>query len=294
MNTPAIADARQRIEHELSALVTAPAGVPERLREAMAYSLLAGGKRLRPILALSAAEAVGGSAADALPVALAVELVHTYSLVHDDLPAMDDDDLRRGRPTSHKVFGEDVAILTGDALLTLAFEVLAASAFAEQVGPAAALAATLEVARAAGAAGMVGGQIVDIGSARGLDLAELQQLHRMKTGALLRASVVAGALAAGADPGEVAALRAYGEVVGVAFQIVDDVLDVTGTTDDLGKPAGSDARNGKTTYVTALGVDACRREIAALVQRAHDALAPFGDRGRALHHIADFIGARTS
>ena len=285
---------RERVEAELAALLRSLDTTPPRLVEAMGYSLMAGGKRLRPVLALAAARAAGGAVEQALPVALAVELVHTYSLIHDDLPAMDDDDLRRGKPTSHKVFGEDVAILAGDALLTLAFEVLTAPTFVSRVGASTALAATREVARAAGGAGMVGGQILDIGSDEGLELPELRRLHELKTGALLRAATVGGGIAAGAAPDTLAALRGFGEAIGVAFQIVDDVLDVTASTETLGKTAGSDARNGKTTYVTLLGLEGCRHQIASLTAHAHRLLAPFGERARVLHEIADFIGARPS
>lgn len=282
---------------ELRALVDAaladalPEHAPEIVLGAMRYSLMAGGKRLRPALALAAADAVADARADsrsaarakALPVAVALELIHTYSLIHDDLPAMDDDTLRRGRPTSHVVYGDGLAILAGDGLLTEAFAILGEreSRLAPD-GPHASeaqkLEAVLVIARAAGATGMVGGQAVDLHAAgktpdalqqsRALDAEELRIMHLRKTGALIQAATVAGGIVAGADAEEILALQAYGFEVGLAFQIVDDVLDVEGTNAALGKTAGKDAAGGKPTYPALHGIDESRRLAAECVARA--------------------------
>jgi len=253
---PYLATQRARVEAALAERMLAFSGhVPPRLLEAMRYSLLEGGKRLRPILCLAFAEATaqasnggGGIAEDA---ACAVEMIHTYSLIHDDLPAMDDDDLRRGRPTSHKAFGEAMAILAGDALLTAAFELLG--------GPQSArgeLGAIL--ARAAGAPGMIAGQVLDVAEDRPAELGYLTQMHRLKTGALIRASCVMGVVAAGGGETARAAAATYGEAVGLAFQIADDVLDVTASAAALGKPTGADAAAGRVTFPGLMGVDRAR------------------------------------
>ncbi|MGM0576143.1 MAG: polyprenyl synthetase family protein [Myxococcota bacterium] len=289
-----MADRRARVEEALRASSPAGTDCPDTLREAMSYALLAGGKRLRPILALAGARAVGGAEDDAMAAALAVEHVHTYSLVHDDLPAMDDDDLRRGKPTTHKVYGEGMAVLVGDALLTRAFELLSDPDFVTRVGADRAVRVLSELSTAAGACGMVGGQVVDIESeGRAVERDTLLRLHRLKTGALIRASVVGGALAAGGRGDQVDALRTYGERVGLAFQVVDDVLDVVADTETLGKPQGSDARNEKTTFVTLLGVDGARGRARELVAEAKDALESFGDAAAPLRAVADFIEQRT-
>ncbi|WP_257310887.1 polyprenyl synthetase family protein [Geothrix fuzhouensis] len=262
----------------LDASLTAPLqkGDAARLGEAMRYSLEAGGKRVRPILCLLAAEAVGGTAEQALPGALALEYVHTYSLIHDDLPAMDDDDLRRGRPTNHKVFGEGHAILAGDALLTEAFGVLA-SADLDPVRRAEALAL---LAEGAGWRGMAGGQALDLeGEALATyDLEHLRLIHRLKTGALLRASLEIGAVLGGAVPADRAALRAYGEAIGLAFQIQDDILDATATDADLGKRAGKDAGRGKITYPSLLGLDGARKALSEATENALCHLATLPNR----------------
>ena len=228
------------------------------LGEAMRYSLEAGGKRVRPVLCLLACEAVGGSVEAALPGALALEFVHTYSLIHDDLPAMDDDDLRRGRPTNHRVFGEGHAILAGDALLTEAFGVLAAAELEPQRRAALAL-----LAEGAGWRGMAGGQALDLEgeTLKVYGLEQLRLIHRLKTGALLRASLEIGAVLGGAPRAEQAALRAFGEAIGLAFQIQDDILDATAADEDLGKRAGKDAARGKITYPSLLGLDGARRAL---------------------------------
>jgi geranylgeranyl diphosphate synthase type II len=247
-----------------------------RLGEAARYSLEAGGKRVRPVLCLLASEAVGGTAAGALPGALALEFVHTYSLIHDDLPAMDDDDLRRGRPTNHKVFGEGHAILAGDALLTEAFSVLAAAAL-EPVRRAEAL---VLLAEAAGWRGMAGGQALDLEGEKldTYDLDHLRLIHRLKTGALLRASLEIGAVLGGATPAERAALRAYGEAIGLAFQIQDDILDATATDADLGKRAGKDAGRGKITYPSLLGLHGARKALTEATETALCHLASLSNR----------------
>ena len=249
-------------------------GEAEKVGEAMRYSLEAGGKRVRPILCLLAAEAAGGRAEDALPGALALECIHTYSLVHDDLPAMDDDDLRRGKPTCHIAFGEAHAILAGDGLLTEAFRILAAEG---ELPADRRVEAISLLAEAAGWRGMVGGQALDLegealtaaGTPYGLD--HLKTIHRLKTGALLRAATELGAVLAGADPARREALRAYGEALGLAFQIQDDILDATATDETLGKRAGKDAGRGKITYPALLGLDGAR---TALREATESALCP--------------------
>jgi geranylgeranyl diphosphate synthase, type II len=247
-----------------------------RLGEAMRYSLEAGGKRVRPVLCILACEAVGGTSAQALPGALALEYVHTYSLIHDDLPAMDDDDLRRGRPTNHKVFGEGHAILAGDALLTEAFGVLAAA----DLDPVKRAEALALLAEGAGWRGMAGGQALDLEGEKvaSYDLDHLRLIHRLKTGALLRAAVEIGAVLGGAAAEERAALRAYGEAIGLAFQIQDDILDATATEADLGKRAGKDAGRGKITYPSLLGLDGARKALNEATENALCQLASLPNR----------------
>ncbi len=271
------------------ALAAALPPARDRLRQAMRYSLLAGGKRIRPILALTAAEAVGAPARPVLPFACALEMIHTYSLVHDDLPAMDDDDLRRGRPTSHKVYGEGLAILVGDALLTEAFRVLAS---ARGVPPPRALRAVAEVAAAAGEAGMVGGQALDLAATGArTSAARLQEIHRRKTGALLRASVRVGALVGGAAPADLRRLTAYGEHVGLAFQIADDILDAGG---GAGADGRKDRELGKATYPALLGLDGARRAAIRERDAAIAALGRFGHAAHPLRAIATYVVARAS
>jgi geranylgeranyl diphosphate synthase type II len=267
---------------------------PLTIHQAMRYSVFAGGKRLRPMLALFGCEAVGGTLEDAMPAAVALEMIHTYSLVHDDLPAMDDDDFRRGRPTCHKVYGEAVAILAGDALLTQAFRVLA-DPIATGVPAARRLQIVAEIATAAGSLGMVGGQTMDI-QAEGetLEPATLLTLHAKKTGALLRASLRAGGLAGGADDAAMACLTGYGERLGLAFQIVDDILDIEGSSAEMGKATGSDARKHKATYPAVFGLEAARRDAARLLAEAREAVRPLGDGGVVLVALADFVERRRS
>jgi geranylgeranyl diphosphate synthase, type II len=265
---------------------------PPKLLEAIRYSLMAGGKRLRPALVLESAHACGKNDLDhfqptssALAAAAAMELIHTFSLVHDDLPAMDDDDLRRGRPTNHKVFGEAMAILAGDAMTTMAFEILAADA-----EPALVPSLVAELARASGPAGMIGGQAIDIDQQHPpRNLAELQHLHRMKTGALLTASCRMGAIAAGANSGHLAALDAFGRHLGLAFQIVDDVLDQTATAQELGKATKKDEAKGKVTYPMLIGLEASHREASAQLAAALKSIEPLGHRAGGLRALAEFV-----
>jgi farnesyl diphosphate synthase len=254
----------------------------------MRYAVLGGGKRIRPLLAYAAGEAIGAEAAVVDAAAAAVELIHAYSLVHDDLPSMDDDTLRRGKPTCHVAFGEATALLAGDALQALAFDVLARGGLPDAAGACALLAA------AAGSRGMAGGQAIDLASVGAtLALPELETMHRMKTGALIRAAVRLGA-ACGRPlaPGEAAALDSYASAAGLAFQVVDDVLDVEGSAASLGKTAGKDAAQGKPTFVALLGVAGARERAEALRVEAHAALAPFGPAGRRLSELADWIVLR--
>jgi len=274
---------------------------PTTLREAMAYSLLAGGKRMRPVLVLLACEACGGTIESALPAACAIEMIHTYSLIHDDLPAMDDDDYRRGRPTNHKVFGEALAILAGDALLTLAFEVMARDTLPAAV----AAACCADLASAAGWCGMVAGQVADIegesrrqesGDRRELSVAEsltqLEAIHRRKTGRLLCSAVTLGARVAQADVNLVKRLEEFGKRVGLAFQIADDLLDVTGDAAKLGKGVGKDATLGKMTYPALLGIEESRRKADDLIDEACRLLEPLGDKNHKLVELARFVTRR--
>jgi geranylgeranyl diphosphate synthase type II len=262
----------------LDAVLTVPfrQGDAMRLGEAMRYSLEAGGKRVRPVLCILACEAIGGTSAQALPGALALEYVHTYSLIHDDLPAMDNDDLRRGRPTNHKVFGEGHAILAGDALLTEAFGVLATA----DLDPGKRAVALSLLAEGAGWRGMAGGQALDLAGEKlaTYDLDHLRLIHRLKTGALLRASVEIGAVLGGAPAEERSALRAYGEAIGLAFQIQDDILDATATDAELGKRAGKDAGRGKITYPSLLGLDGARKALEEATETALCHLASLPNR----------------
>ncbi len=267
---------------------------PCSIHKAMRYSIFAGGKRVRPLLMLAACEAVGGEIENALPAACAMEMIHTYSLIHDDLPAMDDDDFRRGRPTNHKVFGEALAILAGDGLLTEAFRLISDPRFATSVNPASKLAVIHEMATCAGSFGMVGGQVVDMESEGkpDIDLPTVQYIHTHKTGALIKASVVAGALLGGADEKQLAAIRRYGEASGLAFQIADDILDIEGTTEEIGKDAGSDEARGKATYPAVMGIATAKQEAKAMMDEAMTALSVFGESAEPLREIARYIVER--
>ena len=290
--TAVMAACRTRVDAALDRWLPEQGDRPPRVHEAMRYSVFAGGKRLRPLLTLWSCEAVGGDPEDAMPAAVAMEMIHTYSLIHDDLPAMDDDDYRRGRRTCHRVYGEAVAILAGDALLTHAFQVLAdpgpARVPAEQR-----LQIIAEIAEAAGSRGMVGGQAMDI-QAEGheIDPPTLLYLHTHKTGALIRAAVRAGAIAGGAREEPLQALTRYAERVGLAFQIVDDILDIEGVSAEMGKSAGSDLRRKKATYPAVMGMEESRRQAAHLLQEAKEALRPLDGKGATLAALADFVGQR--
>jgi geranylgeranyl diphosphate synthase, type II len=281
------------IESELKANIAAPDGPANRLFEAMRYSLLAGGKRLRPILALAACEAVGGQISSAIGYACALEMIHTYSLVHDDLPCMDDDDLRRGQPTNHKMFGEAVATLAGDGLLTDAFGLAARSAKAAQV-PADLIVDTIaELAAAAGSAGMVAGQVIDLmAEGRPMTLAELEYLHSHKTGALFVASVCGGARLGGANECQLQALREYARALGLAFQVIDDLLDLEQSSEQLGKRSHKDQARGKATYPALIGAEESRRLAHDLARKARGALADFDERAEPLRMLASFAVER--
>ena len=264
---------------------------PDLLRESMRYSLLAGGKRLRPILCLAACELAGCNAKKALPTAVALEMIHTMSLIHDDLPAMDNDDLRRGMPTNHKVYGDAIAILAGDALLTRAFEMVSIRTFDV---PADRLVKVIgELSLAAGAPGLVGGQVVDLESeGKKVDLDTLEYIHLHKTGALLRACVISGALIGGANPDLLEALSIYAHGIGLAFQIIDDILDITASSETLGKTAGKDVIADKTTYPKLLGLEASRERADELIFLAKSALDPWKKTSAPLLALADYITNR--
>ena len=281
---------REQVEAALAEELHAGDILDKTLAASMEYSLLAGGKRLRPILLMAAAEAVGGRGEDYLTSACAIEMIHTYSLVHDDLPAMDDDDYRRGKPTNHKVYGAGMATLAGDALLTMAFEVLLRQS---GISDAVKLSVLREVSEAAGAKGMVGGQAMDLGAAgQPVNIITLRRMHMGKTGALFRAAVRTGAILAGGDAAELVSLTRYAESFGLAFQITDDILDVTGTTEDIGKPAGSDERNQKATYVTLATLPGAEKMARDAVEAAVEALAPLGDKAAFLRDLAEFLLSR--
>jgi len=274
------------------ALPEQPGTSAARLLEAMRYSLFAGGKRIRPVLALAACEAVGGRIESAIGLACALEMIHTYSMIHDDLPCMDDDDLRRGKPTNHKIYGEAMATLAGDALLTDAFKVLARSGDGG-LPPALVLEVVAELAEAAGSGGMVAGQAIDILS-EGVptDPTKLEYLHSKKTGALFLAAVRGGARLGGANEPQLERLSAYGRALGLAFQVTDDILDVEASTEQLGKRTHKDEARGKATYPALLGLEQSREFARSLVVRAHEELTSFGERAEALRRIASFVVER--
>ncbi len=277
---------RGKIDAALDTYTAATDGYPEALREAMRYSLLSNGKRLRAVLVLLATQVADGPPQGALPAACAVEMVHTYSLIHDDLPAMDDDDLRRGNPTNHKVFGEAMAILAGDALLTRAFEILASDVKPPEV----AASCSALLAKAAGPQGMVGGQVDDLaGEKCEGDPDQLHSIHQRKTGALLGVSLELGATIARADDGVRNALATYGEKLGLAFQITDDLLDVRGEQGAVGKRVGKDSERGKLTFPALLGIEASERQASELVEEAVRVVSPFGAGGRTLADLARYV-----
>ncbi|MGN6328466.1 MAG: polyprenyl synthetase family protein [Rhodanobacter sp.] len=282
--------AEQALDHRLPAADQSPAD----LHRAMRYAVLGGGKRLRPLLVYAAAQALGVDGPQLDAAACAVELIHAYSLVHDDLPAMDDDALRRGRPTCHVVFGEAMAILAGDALQALAFEILADDT-ARQTRPETGMAMLRALGRACGAEGMAGGQALDLAAVgEPLTLAQLEHMHACKTGALIRASVQLGALAAGGDADVLLALDEYASAVGLAFQVRDDILDVEGESSVIGKTAGKDAAAGKPTFPSIIGLDASRARLAELTDTALAAIAPLGTRGTLLQELARYAADRAN
>jgi geranylgeranyl diphosphate synthase type II len=285
---------RRLVDAALRRFLPRPGTVPLTVRRAMAYSLFPGGKRLRPILAITACRALGGRVADVLPLAAAIEMIHTYSLIHDDLPALDNDDLRRGRATSHRVFGEAMAILAGDALLTHAFQIAASHPDGSALSGRKVRAIGL-LSRAAGVTGMIGGQVMDLeAEGRPYSYGTLVRIHRDKTGALLSASAQIGGIMAGGRPAALRALRIYGDGIGLAFQIVDDILDREGDPGRLGKTVGKDTRARKATFPALLGIEESRRRAEEAARRARRALARFGERGRPLDALARFIIERVS
>jgi geranylgeranyl diphosphate synthase, type II len=288
--TAYLSDRQPRVEAALDAAIRP--GYPDTIYAAMRYSLLAGGKRLRPILCLASCELMGGNTNLAMPTACALEMIHTMSLIHDDLPAMDNDDYRRGKLTNHKVYGEDIAILAGDGLLAYAFEYIATQT--KGVSADRVLKAIAHVARAVGADGLVGGQVVDLESEGKPDISveTLTYIHNHKTGALLETCVVSGAILAGADEEEIEKLSRFAQNIGLAFQIIDDILDLTATQEELGKTAGKDLQAQKATYPKLWGLGESKRQADKLVDEAKFILAEFGERARPLQALADFITER--
>jgi geranylgeranyl diphosphate synthase type II len=287
-----MAERARAVDAALARYLPSESDPPATLHKAMRYSVFAGGKRLRPVFVIAGAEAVGGRMDEVMETACAVEMIHTYSLIHDDLPAMDNDDFRRGVPTNHKVFGEAIAILAGDALLTLAFRLLADN-FAAGSDAHALRNVLIEIGDAAGSAGMVGGQVADIESeGKRVGAETVDYIHTHKTAALIRASIRAGAMLAGATPSQLVALGLAGDNLGLAFQIMDDILDVTATTEELGKTAGKDQAQQKATYPAVHGLEVSRIQATALVGEAHAALKSFGPRAEPLRALGTFIVER--
>jgi geranylgeranyl diphosphate synthase type II len=283
-------DRQKAVDRALNGFLPKATVSPATIHKAMRYSLFAGGKRLRPVLCLAASEACGGRMGAALPLACAVECIHTYSLIHDDLPSMDNDDLRRGRATCHKVFGDGIAILAGDALLTIAFEI---AAQAKETRRYPLREVVLEIAMAAGSRRLIAGQVADLeGEGRRINRAQLRYIHENKTAALLTASVRLGAMAANAGAKELAAITAFGRALGLAFQVIDDILDVTQTSEKLGKSAGKDVAAQKATYPAVIGLEKSRAEARRLTAKAHAALANFGRSADRLREIAKHLLAR--
>lgn len=285
-----LSERKKLVEDALEECISVPSGLEKRVSEAARYSLLAGGKRLRPILCLAATEVVGGTYSVALPVACAIEMIHTYSLIHDDLPAMDNDDYRRGRLTNHKVFGEAIAILAGDLLLTEAFGIMANCWRTVSVPPERILEVIAIIARASGYRGMIGGQVVDLEcETLEVDLPTIEYMHIHKTGALISASLEAGAVVAGGLPEYRNALIHYGHHLGLAFQITDDLLDVEGDPSIMGKSPGSDAAKNKKTYTTLLGIPKSRDAAKMHVQEAVSSLDLFDEKAEPLRAIARYL-----
>jgi len=278
---------QKMVEEALQSYLPKPSIKPKTIHKAMRYSVFAGGKRLRPILCLAAAECCGGEVSAALPLACAIECIHTYSLIHDDLPCMDNDDLRRGMPTSHKVFGEAIAVLAGDALLTFAFELAA------QVPgwPRYSLRDVIrELAIASGSRSLIAGQVLDLESeGKSVSLPMLRFIHESKTAALLRATIRLGAMSANATPVRLHSLSDFGTALGLAFQVIDDILDVTQSSETLGKSAGKDLASEKATYPSVIGLEASRKVARKLTEEAHRSLKPFGQKAEILHSLADYL-----
>jgi geranylgeranyl diphosphate synthase, type II len=282
-----IASRQKLVDDALRRYLPKPSVKPKTIHKAMRYSVFAGGKRLRPILCLAAAECCGGEAATALPLACAVECIHTYSLIHDDLPCMDDDDLRRGMPTSHKVFGEAIAVLAGDALLSFAFELAvqvpgwSRYSVREIIG---------ELAVASGSRNLIAGQVVDLESeGKQIPLTLLRFIHTSKTAALLRTAIRLGAMSANAKPAQLANLSGFGTSLGLAFQVIDDILDVTQSSETLGKSAGKDLASKKATYPSVVGLEQSRKAAKKLTGEAHKSLKPFGRKADILCGLADYL-----
>lgn len=283
----------KEVDAALSLYLPPESVYPAVIHQAMRYSIFAGGKRLRPILALAACRAVNGDEKKVMPAACALEMVHTYSLIHDDLPAMDDDDLRRGQPTNHKVFGEAIAILAGDALLTRSFGLLAEAGCKEAEWPSLYLQVMRELAEASGSGGMIGGQVVDMESEqKQIDFPTMEYIHKHKTGALIRASLSIGSLLGGGSEEQIEALSQYGEHLGLAFQITDDLLDIQGDTEKLGKPVGSDVKNQKATYPALLGVEEAKEKARQAVGAALASLDGFDAKADFLRELAKYLLVR--
>ncbi|MEK6692643.1 MAG: polyprenyl synthetase family protein [Nitrospirota bacterium] len=284
---------KEIIERFLESYLPHEESYPQEIHKAMRYSLFAGGKRLRPILSIASYETVRDDTNSILPVVCAIELIHTYSLIHDDLPSMDNDNFRRGKQTNHKVFGESIAILAGDALLTMAFTMMTDEFYTRKIKPESLIQVIREISLAAGDKGMVGGQAVDILSEdRSIDLKTLEYIHTNKTGALIRASVRAGGILAGANEEKLKGMTLYGEGIGLAFQITDDILDIEGTKEDLGKETGMDSAKGKNTYPALVGIDSSKVKVKELIDNALVALKNFDERADPLREIALYIGSR--
>lgn len=285
-----LVEKRAAVDRVLGAWFPKAEGRLSDLISAMRYSLFAGGKRLRPILCIAGCEAVGGTQEDVLSVACSLELIHTYSLIHDDLPVMDNDDFRRGQPTNHKVFGDAMALLAGDGLLTEAFRMMTSKEMSTDVPPAVLVQAVQLISLASGYEGMVGGQVVDMQSeGKEPDLETVKYMHARKTGALITASVTAGAVIAGAGEDAVSRIRSYGQKAGLAFQIADDILDIEGDSEILGKQTGSDENKGKMTYPAVLGLVESKRIQSDLIQSAISDLSEFGNKAEPLRQIAQYI-----
>ena len=291
MDLPKYLAARQKeVDRALDHFLPKASTKPATIHKAMRYSLFAAGKRLRPILCLAAAEGCGGLTKSALPLACAMECIHTYSLIHDDLPSMDNDDFRRGRPTCHKVFGDGIAVLAGDALLTVAFEIAAQA----DTWPRYDMREIMrEISIAAGSRKLIAGQVADLeGEGQPHTRAQLRYIHENKTAALLTTSVRLGAMSANATPTQLGAMSDFGRALGLAFQVIDDILDVTQTSEKLGKSAGKDVAAQKATYPAVIGLDGSRAEAVRLTKMAHDALTPLGKKAETLHEIANHLLAR--